>query len=321
METFDARSMRSNDVASEYSSWKDEDENGGSQTETRERGRDETRPSRERARARARMDAEKLRRVEREGSISSGREFEAEDEAIEMTRAELDKLRDRIDKARSDAGYSSTSLSRTGSRGSSRHSSRRSSRRSSRHSSRHSSRRSVGDASDSASEFNEVAEGLMGTDAFNSAMASLMGETQTSVWTEEELAVDDEDKKRASTGAKAGSALVPQKVIDKYEQARKDYEAALKAKKDKKAALRHAKEGEAEPATPTAASVNDLAQQFNWALAGGVGRTTRKQLDYKVQYANKKAQRLITAKKPEKVTILGSINNFMFGCCMGRGKK
>ena len=35
--------------------------------------------------------------------------FEEEDEAIEITRAELEKLRDRIDQARSDAGYSSSS--------------------------------------------------------------------------------------------------------------------------------------------------------------------------------------------------------------------
>ena len=77
-------------------------------------------------------------------------------------------------------------------------------------------------------------------------------------------------------------------MIDKYEKAKNDYEAALKAKKDKKAAQRRALDGDE---TPRASAVHDLAAQFNHEI-NGTERKVRKQMDYKTQYANKKAARM-----------------------------
>ena len=313
LSAFETRSTQSSAVSQEYSQWDDDDENA------RDVGRESRGRSRDASRAQRRMEGERLSRVYSKSrsrdALSVGRhsDFEAEDEAIEITRAELESLRERIDQARSEAGYSSASLSRAGSRGSSRHGSRHGSRHSSRHSFRHSSRQSLVDASDSASEFGE---GDGGAAAALGAIGGLLGmETSTSVWTPDE--VDDPVIKGAhTTGAHAGSAIVPQKVIDKYEQAKKDYEAALKAKKDKKAAQRRALDGDE---TPRASAVHDLAAQFNHAL-NGTERKVRKQMDYKTQYANKKAARMSHARPPESNTFFGSLHAMMFGCCMGRGK-
>jgi len=312
LSAFEARSTQSSAVSQEYSQWDDDDENA------RDARRESRGRSRDASRAQRRMEGERLSRVysksrSRDASVGRHSEFEAEDEAIEITRAELESLRERIDQARSEAGYSSASLSRAGSRGSSRHGSRHGSRNSSRHSLRFSSRQSLMDASDSASEFGE---GNSEAGAGLGMIGGLLGmETSTSVWTPDEL--DDPAIKGAhATGAHAGSAIVPQKVIDKYEKAKKDYEAALKAKKDKKAAQRRALDGDE---TPRASAVHDLAAQFNHAI-NGTERKVRKQMDYKTQYANKKAARLSHARPLESNTFFGSLHAMMFGCCMGRGK-
>jgi hypothetical protein len=142
-----------------------------------------------------------------------------------------------------------------------------------------------------------------------------MEEAKPSIWKPDELD-DPETKGVLSMGAHAGSAIVPQKVIDKYERARKDYEAALKAKKDKKAAHRHALDGDA---TPKASAVHDLAAQFNSALNGGE-RKVRKQMDYKTQYAHRKATRTSNAQPAESKSFFGAVQAVMFGCCLGRTK-
>ena len=310
LSAFETRSVQSSAVSQEYSQWDDDDE------DARDVGRESRGRSRDASHAQRRMEGERLSRVysksrSRDASVGRRSDFEAEDEAIEITRAELESLRERIDQARSEAGYSSASLSRAGSRGSSRHGSRHGSRHSSRHSFRHSSRQSLVDASDSASEFGE-GDGEVG--AGLGMIGGLLGvDTSTSVWTPDEL---DDPVIKGATGAHAGSAIVPQKVIDKYEKAKNDYEAALKAKKDKKAAQRRALDGDE---TPRASAVHDLAAQFNHAI-NGTERKVRKQMDYKTQYANKKAARMSHARPPESNTLFGSLHAMMFGCCMGRGK-
>ena len=51
-------------------------------------------------------------------------------------------------------------------------------------------------------------------------IGGLLGvDTSTSVWTPDEL---DDPVIKGATGAHAGSAIVPQKVIDKYEKAKND---------------------------------------------------------------------------------------------------
>jgi hypothetical protein len=69
----------------------------------------------------------------------------------------------------------------------------------------------------------------------NGLLNALGGETPK-IWDDEDL--DDEATKKRQGAHHIGSAVVPQKVVEKYDKARKDYEAALKAKKDKKDRLR-----------------------------------------------------------------------------------
>ena len=93
--SFDARAR---DDARDAHAWASEDE--GDASDDGRRGR-----SKKRLNRRDSLDAVYAGRR----SASRRSEYEAEDEAIEITRAELEKLREKIDQARSEAGYSSSS--------------------------------------------------------------------------------------------------------------------------------------------------------------------------------------------------------------------
>lgn len=314
--TFDTvRPVTTNKGNTEYSTWESDDEEGGgekrrdggpkrtttklTQDETKRRMNDENKLGRYHSRSKSK-EAPKARHGD-----DGDDDFKAENEAIKITRAELEKLRRRIDQARSEAGYSI-------------------SRPSSRASSRHTSRRSIAAASDSASELGDdsglltgVMDGLGGTDAIDALgeIFSLDGE-KPPIWTEDEL--DDPSTKNLNAAALGReSALVPQKVIQKYEQARRDYHAAVLAKKKKKSAARYAKDGDL---TPKISAVQGLAAQFKNAMQFGGERKVRKQMDYKNHYT--KAARIAHAKNAApKAGFFASIHNAMFGCCAGRGAR
>merc|ERR1712159_103961 len=55
------------------------------------------------------------------------------------------------------------------------------------------------------------------------------------IWTLDEM--DDEATKRSRNAHNIGSALVPHKIVEKYDKAKKDYEEAVKAKRVKKERL------------------------------------------------------------------------------------
>jgi len=170
-------------------------------------------------------------------SVSRKSDFEKEDEAIEITRAELERLREKIDQARSEAGYSSSS--------------RASSRSSSRHGSRSSSRRRVMASTssvdpdffdeksvtvDGSSMVSAASPGVGNVLAVGAGLLAALGEEKPPIWDEDEL--DDPQVIAHRNAHNIGSAVVPQKVVDKYDKAKRDYEAALKVKRDKKDALR-----------------------------------------------------------------------------------
>jgi len=89
--SFDARA-RANDDSGDAHAWLSEDE--GDASDDGRRGR----------------STKRLNRRDALGAVYAGRsasrhsEYEAENEAIEITRAELEKLREKIDQARSEAG-------------------------------------------------------------------------------------------------------------------------------------------------------------------------------------------------------------------------
>lgn len=308
--TFDARSndSRSRDRGSlvGLSQWSSEDEDPG---EGERRGRE---------RARRHKRTERLSEVysKRSQSVSKRSEtFEEEDEAIEITRAELEKLRERIDQARSDAGYSSSS--------------RHSSRAGSRSSSRHSSRRGGFGASvasvdpDFADEKSTTVDGSVDAAGMNvmnvgaDLFTALAGGDKPAIWTQEEM--DDEATKRSRNAHNIGSAVVPQKIVEKYDKAKKDYEDAVKAKREKKERLRREAAAEAAKDKPPS-RMDELAQEFRRAVhnedpASDYHRV-RQRMDYKnTALKRKQAARLAHNKKPP--TFYERLSSAMFGCCLG----
>ena len=265
-----------------------------------------------------------------ERELSREREFEAEDEAIEITRAELERLREKIDQARSDAGMSSRS--RSSSRHGSRHSSRHSSRRSvssSRHSSRHSSSRSTQDYPSTTSidpDFaNERSTTVGGSTVNEEAGVMTLGQDLLEalqggkkIWDDDE--VDDESMIESMNAHQIGSAIVPQKVVEKYEKAKRDYDAALKAKRDKKDQLR--REARAADKNKPSATVDNLAQQFSRAFTVPQNdpNQIRKRMDYKnTHQLRAKAARLAHVSK-HVPTPWERLSGVLFGCCTGRGR-
>ena len=268
----------------------------------------------------------------RDGTLDAGvNEFEEEDAAIEITRAELERLREKIDLARSDAGYSSRS--RSSSRHGSRHSSRHSSRRSvssSRHSSRHSSSRSVQDYPSTASvdpDFGEERSTTVGGSTVNeeagvinigqNLIDALQGDKK--IWDEDEL--DDESAIENMNAHNIGSAVVPQKVVQKYEQAKREYDAALKAKREKKDQLRREARAADKKHAPST-TVDDLAKQFTraFSISQSDPNQIRKRMDYKnTHQLRAKAARLAHVAK-HVPTPWERLSSTFFGCCMGRGR-
>jgi len=307
--SFDARA-RANDDSGDAHAWLSEDE--GDASDDGRRGR----------------STKRLNRRDALGAVYAGRsasrhsEYEAENEAIEITRAELEKLREKIDQARSEAGYSSSSA--------------RSSRRGSRASSRHSSRGPRGGSMlastesvdpDFADERSTQDGSSVAPDAtavlnvgVNGLLNALGGETPK-IWDDEDL--DDEATKKRQGAHHIGSAVVPQKVVEKYDKARKDYEAALKAKKDKKDRLRReaAEAAAAAKKENASSSVDALAKEFQRAISFSHEddqRKVRQRMDYKnTAVYRKKAARLANAKKPP-ATFFERLSGALFGCCMHR---
>ena len=254
-------------------------------------------------------------------SASRKSDFEKEDEAIEITRAELERLREKIDQARSEAGYSSSS--------------RASSRSSSRHGSRSSSRRRVMASTSSVDPdfFDEKSVTVDGSSMVSAASAgagnvlavgagllAALGEEKPPIWDEDEL--DDPQVIAHRNAHNIGSAVVPQKVVERYDKARKDYEAALKAKKDKKDRLRReAAEAAAAKKGDTSSSVDALANEFRRAISFARDddeRKVRQRMDYKnTAVYRKRAARLANAKPPPP-TFFERLSGALFGCCMHR---
>ena len=311
--SFDARAR---DDARDAHAWASEDE--GDASDDGRRGR-----SKKRLNRRDSLDAVYAGRR----SASRRSEYEAEDEAIEITRAELEKLREKIDQARSEAGYSSSSArsSRRGSRASSRHSSR-----GPRGGSMLASTESVDpDFADerSTQDGSSVAvapAAMLDVDVYGAAndlLNALGGDTETpKIWDDEDL--DDEATKKRQGAHHIGSAVVPQKVVERYDKARKDYEAALKAKKDKKDRLRReAAEAAAAKKGDTSSSVDALANEFRRAISFARDddeRKVRQRMDYKnTAVYRKRAARLANAKPPPP-TFFERLSGALFGCCMHR---
>jgi hypothetical protein len=153
----------------------------------------------------------------------------------------------------------------------------------------------------------------------NGLLNALGGETPK-IWDDEDL--DDEATKKRQGAHHIGSAVVPQKVVEKYDKARKDYEAALKAKKDKKDRLRReAAEAAAAKKENASSSVDALAKEFQKAISFSHEddqRKVRQRMDYKnTAVYRKKAARLANAKKPP-ATFFERLSGALFGCCMHR---
>lgn len=256
----------------------------------------------------------------RSGSRKS--DFEKEDEAIEITRAELDRLREKIDQARSEAGYSSSS--RASSRSSSRHGSRSSSRRRAMASTNSVDPDFADEKSvtvDGSSMVSAASPGGGNVLAVGAGLLAALGDDKPQIWDEDEM--DDPEVAAHRNAHNVGSAVVPQKVVEKYDKAKRDYEAALKAKKDKKDALRR-EEAQANPGT---SSAHALAKQFSKALSFGREedeRKVRKQMDYKnTAAARRKAARYAAKAKEEakaSSTFYSKLGGLLFGCCMGARK-
>ena len=154
----------------------------------------------------------------------------------------------------------------------------------------------------------------------NDLLNALGGETPK-IWDDEDL--DDEATKKRQGAHHIGSAVVPQKVVEKYDKARKDYEAALKAKKDKKDRLRReaAEAAAAKKKENASSSVDALAKEFQRAISFSHEddqRKVRQRMDYKnTAVYRKKAARLANAKKPP-ATFFERLSGALFGCCMHR---
>ena len=154
----------------------------------------------------------------------------------------------------------------------------------------------------------------------NGLLNALGGETPK-IWDDEDL--DDEATKKRQGAHHIGSAVVPQKVVEKYDKARKDYEAALKAKKDKKDRLRReaAEAAAAAKKENASSSVDALAKEFQRAISFSHEddqRKVRQRMDYKnTAVYRKKAARLANAKKPP-ATFFERLSGALFGCCMHR---
>ena len=313
--TFDARSAdsRSRDRGSlvGLSQWSSEDEDG---VEEERRGRARSRAGGSRRRARAERLGEAYGTRSRSASKRS-ETFEEEDEAIEITRAELEKLRDRIDQARSDAGYSSSS----------RHSSRAGSRSSSRHSSRRggfgASVESVDPdfADEKSTTVDEsVDNGGMNVMNVGADLYAALGGEKKPIWTLDEM--DDEATKRSRNAHNIGSALVPHKIVEKYDKAKKDYEEAVKAKRVKKERLR--REAAAEAAKEkTPSRMDELAQEFRRAIhnedAALEYHKVRQRMDYKNASATRKRAARIAKNAKRPPTFYEGLLRAMFGCCLG----
>ena len=157
--------------------------------------------------------------------------------------------------------------------------------------------------------------------AANGLLNALGGDTETpKIWDDEDL--DDEATKKRQGAHHIGSAVVPQKVVERYDKARKDYEAALKAKKDKKDRLRReAAEAAAAKKGKASSSVDALAKEFQRAISFSHEddqRKVRQRMDYKnTAVYRKKAARLANAKKPP-ATFFERLSGALFGCCMHR---
>jgi hypothetical protein len=108
--------------------------------------------------------------------------------------------------------------------------------------------------------------------------------------------------------------------VEKYDKAKKDYEAAVKAKKDKKDRLRReaaeaAKKGQSE------SSVDALAKEFRKAISFSRDedeRKVRQRMDYKNTAAYRKKAARLAQKKPPPLTIFERFSGALFGCCMHR---
>lgn len=257
----------------------------------------------------------------RDGSGASADAFAEEDEAIEITRAELDKLRDKIDQARMDAGISSRSISRSSSRSRSR--SRHGSRASSRAPSRSSSRRSMASTDSVDPDFADersttvggsTAGGLSVENGGFGDMMGMFGEEKPPIWDEDEL--DTRRMKEETNAHQIGSAVVPKKVVEKYETAKLEYEKALKAKREKKDRLRRELAAQSKPAS----KVDELAAEFSRAITGDDPvKTVRKRMDYKKENQMRvKAARLAHAHKKVEPTFFVKMSSLLFGCCMRR---
>ena len=159
--------------------------------------------------------------------------------------------------------------------------------------------------------------------AANGLLNALGGDTETpKIWDDEDL--DDEATKKRQGAHHIGSAVVPQKVVERYDKARKDYEAALKAKKDKKDRLRR------EAAEAAAAAKKGDTRRRRWMLsptnsegryrsrATTIERKVRQRMDYKnTAVYRKRAARLANAKPPPP-TFFERLSGALFGCCMHR---
>ena len=157
--------------------------------------------------------------------------------------------------------------------------------------------------------------------AVGAGLLAALGEEKPPIWDEDEL--DDPQVIAHRNAHNIGSAVVPQKVVDKYDKAKRDYEAALKVKRDKKDALRR----EEAQANPRTTSAHALAEQFSNALSFGKEedeRRVRKQMDYKnTAAARRKAARYAAKAKEEakaSSTFYNKLGGLLFGCCMGARK-
>ena len=115
--------------------------------------------------------------------------------------------------------------------------------------------------------------------------------------------MDGQATKRSRNAHNIGSALVPHKIVEKYDKAKKDYEEAVKAKRVKKERLRKEAAGGGSQGEESL-RMDELAQEFRRAIhnedAALEYHKVRQRMDYKNASATRKRAARIAknAKRP-----------------------